>query len=142
VPYKGGTALVAAILAGEVQSGWSGIPNVLSHIRAGKLRVYAISTSQRSGTLPGVPTLDELGFSGFDIATVIGLQAPAGLSREITSRLQAAVAKALRERDVAERMANLAMDLRESGTEHYVRFVKEDLDRYVAAVKAAGIRND
>ena len=44
VPYKGGTALVAAVLSGEVQSGWSGIPNVLAHIRAGKLRVYAIST--------------------------------------------------------------------------------------------------
>jgi len=58
VPYKGGTALVAAVLSGEVQSGWSGIPNVLAHIRAGKLRVYAISTAQRSSTLPDVPTAD------------------------------------------------------------------------------------
>jgi len=112
VPYKGGSALVAAVLSGEVQSGWSGIPNVLANIRAGKLRVYAISTAQRSGTLPEVPTAAELGFAGFDIATVIGLQAPAGLSREITARLQSAVAKALRERDLAERMANLAMELR------------------------------
>jgi len=142
VPYKGGSALVAAVLSGEVQSGWSGIPNVLANIRAGKLRVYAISTAQRSGTLPDVPTAAELGFAGFDIATVIGLQAPAGLSREITARLQSAVAKALRERDLAERMANLAMELRESGTEHYQRFVREDLERYAAAVKAAGIKQE
>ena len=142
VPYKGGTALVAAVLSGEVQSGWSGIPNVLAHIRAGKLKVYAISTAQRSGTLPDVPTAAELGFPGFDIATVIGLQAPAGTPREVVARLQAAVAKALRERDVAERMANLAMELRENGTEDYVRFVKEDLDRYSAAVKAAGVKHD
>jgi tripartite-type tricarboxylate transporter receptor subunit TctC len=142
VPYKGGTALVAATLTGEVQAGWSGIPNVLSHIRAGKLRVYAISTAQRSSTLPEVPTADELGIRGFDIATVIGLQAPAGTPREVVARLQAAVAKALRERDVAERMANLAMELRENGTEHYVRFVKEDLERYAAAVKAAGVKHD
>ena len=142
VPYKGGTALVAAVLSGEVQSGWSGIPNVLAHIRAGKLKVYAISTAQRSGTLPDVPTAAELGFPGFDIATVIGLQAPAGTPREVVARLQAAVAKALRERDVAERMANLAMELRENGTEDYVRFVKEDLERYSAAVKAAGIKHD
>lgn len=142
VPYKGGSALVAAVLSGEVQSGWSGIPNVLSNIRAGKLRVYAISTAQRSGTLPDVPTAAELGFAGFDIATVIGLQAPAGLSREITARLQSAVAKALRERDLAERMANLAMELRENGTEHYQRFVREDLERYAAAVKAAGIKQE
>jgi tripartite-type tricarboxylate transporter receptor subunit TctC len=142
VPYKGGTALVAAVLSGEVQSGWSGIPNVLAHIRARKLRVYAISTAQRSSTLPDVPTAAELGFPGFDIATVIGLQAPAGTPREVVSRLQAAVAKALRERDVAERMANLAMELRENGTEDYVRFVKEDLERYSAAVKTASVKHD
>ena len=142
VPYKGGTALVAAVLAGEVQSGWSGIPNVAAHIRAGKLRVLCISTARRSASLPEVPTAIELGYPGFDIATTIGLQAPAGLPREIAARLQAAVAKALRERDLAERMANLGMELAENGTEHYARFVREDLERYAAAVKAAGVKQD
>lgn len=142
VPYKGGTALVGAVLSGEVQSGWSGIPNVAPHIRSGKLKVFAISTAKRSPTLPEVPTAAELGFAGFDIATVIGLQAPAGLPRGIAARLQAVVAKALREPDVATRMSNLAMELRENGTEDYVRFVKEDLERYTAAVKLAAIKNE
>jgi tripartite-type tricarboxylate transporter receptor subunit TctC len=142
VPYKGGTALVAGLLGGEVQSGWSGIPNVASHIKSGKLRVLCISTAQRSASLPEVPTAAELGYPGFDIATVIGLQAPAGLPREIGARLQSAAAKALRKRDVAERMANLGMELRENGTEHYARFVREDLDRYVAAVKTAGVKHE
>jgi tripartite-type tricarboxylate transporter receptor subunit TctC len=142
VPYKGGTALVAAVLAGEVQSGWSGIPNVAPHIRAGKLRVLCISTAQRSGSLPDVPTCIEQGYPGFDIATTIGLQAPAGVSRDIVARLQSAAAKALRESDLAERMANLGMELRENGTEHYARFVREDMERYAAAVKTAGIKGD
>lgn len=142
VPYKGGSALVAAALSGEIQAGWSGIPNVAPHIRAGKLRVYAISTAQRSGALPEVPTAAEQGFPDFDIATVIGLQGPAGLPRDVVARLQAASARALREPDVVARMANLAMDLRENGTEHYVRFVKEDMARYAAAVKAAGVKHD
>jgi tripartite-type tricarboxylate transporter receptor subunit TctC len=142
VPYKGGSALVAAVLGGEVQSGWSGIPNVAPHIRSGRLRVLCISTARRSASLPDVPTAAELGYPGFDIATVIGLQAPAGLSRDIAARLQSAVAKALRERDLAERMANLGMELVENGTEHYARFVREDLERYAAAVKAAGIKAD
>jgi len=142
VPYKGGTALVAGLLGGEVQSGWSGIPNVASHIRSGKLRVLCISTAQRSASLPEVPTAAELGYPGFDIATVIGLQAPAGLPREIGARLQGAAAKALRERDVAERMANLGMELRENGSEHYARFAREDLERYVAAVKTAGVKHE
>jgi len=142
VPYKGGSALVAAVLGGEVQSGWSGIPNVAPHIRSGKLRVLCISTARRSASLPEVPTAIELGYAGFDIATTIGLQAPAGLPREIAARLQSAVAKALRERDLAERMANLGMEMAENGTEHYQRFVKEDLERYAAAVKAAGVKQD
>lgn len=142
VPYKGGSALVAALLGGEVQSGWSGIPNVASHIRSGKLRVLCISTARRSASLPDVPTAAELGLAGFDIATVIGLQAPAGLPRGIAARLQSAVARALREPDIAERMANLGMELRENGTGHYARFAREDLERYVAAVKAAGIKGE
>jgi tripartite-type tricarboxylate transporter receptor subunit TctC len=142
VPYKGGSALVAAVLTGEVQSGWSGIPNVASHIRAGKMKVLCISTAQRSLSLPDVPPCAEQGFPGFDIATVIGLQAPAGLSRDISARLQAAVAKALRDKDVAERMSNLGMVLMENGNEHYQRFVRDDLERYTAAVKTAGIKSE
>ena len=142
VPYKGGTALVAGLLGGEVQAGWSGIPNVASHIKSGKLRVLCISTARRSASLPDVPTAVELGFAGFDIATVIGLQAPAGLPREIAARLQAAAARALREPDVAERMGNLGMELRENGTERYAQFVREDLERYIGAVKAAGIKSE
>jgi tripartite-type tricarboxylate transporter receptor subunit TctC len=142
VPYKGGSALVAAVLAGEVQSGWSGIPNVAPHIRSGKLRVLCISTAQRSASLPEVPTCAEVGYPGFDIATTIGLQGPAGVPREIAARLQSAVAKALRERDMAERMTNLGMELRENGTEHYSRFAREDIERYAAAVKTAGVKSD
>ena len=142
VPYKGGSALVAGLLGGEVQVGWSGIPNVAPHIRSGKLKVYAISTARRSPTLPDVPTAIEQGFPDFDIATVIGLQAPAGTPREIVMRLQRAVAKIVREPEIAERMANLGMELRENGTEDYLRFMKADMERYAHAVKAAGVRQD
>jgi len=138
VPYKGGTALVAAVLGGEVQSGWSGIPNVLQAIRTGRLRVLCISTAKRSGSLADVPTAAELGFPGFDVATTIGLQAAAGLPPELVVRLQAAFAAALREPDIAERMANLGMELAENGTESYVRYVRQDLERYTAAVKLLG----
>jgi len=142
VPYKGGTALVGGVLTGQVPVGWSGIPNVVPHIRAGKLRVYAISTARRSAMLADVPTVAELGYPGFDIATVIGLQAPAGTPREIIARLQAATAKALREKDVVERMHHLGMELMENGTEHYARFLREDLERYAMAVKAAGMKHE
>jgi len=142
VPYKGGSAMVAAVLAGEVHAGWSGIPNVLPHIRSGRLKAYAISTPRRSASAPEVPTAAEQGCPGFDIATVIGLQVRAGTPREVIARLQSAVAKIVREPEFAERMTALGMELMENGTDDYVRFVKEDLQRYAQAVKAAGVRQD
>jgi tripartite-type tricarboxylate transporter receptor subunit TctC len=72
VPYRGGTGLVNALLTGEVDAGWSGIPNVVSLIKTGKLRALCISVLERDESLPEVPTCDELGYKGFDVATVLG----------------------------------------------------------------------
>jgi tripartite-type tricarboxylate transporter receptor subunit TctC len=77
VPYRGGTGLVNALLTGEVDAGWSGIPNVVSLIKTGKLRALCISVLQRDESLPDVATCDELGYKGFDVATVLGLQSSA-----------------------------------------------------------------
>ena len=142
VPYRGGSAMVAALMSGEIQAGWSGIPNVLQQIEAGSLKVIAISTAQRSRSLPNVPTAIELGLADFDIATVIGMQGPAGMSTAIVQRLQAAAARAMREPDFAERMERLAMVMRENGTADYERHIAADLKRYADAIKLAGVKNE
>src|SRR6476469_10713687 len=85
VPYRGGTALVNGLLTGEIQAGWSGLPNVMELIAAGKLRGLCVSTLQRSPSTPTIPTCDELGLTGFNIATMMGLHAPAGTSPKIVS---------------------------------------------------------
>jgi tripartite-type tricarboxylate transporter receptor subunit TctC len=79
VPYRGGTGLVNALLTGEVDSGWSGISNVLSLIQTGKLRALCLSVLERDVSLPDVPTCAELGYKGFDVATMLGLQSSAGV---------------------------------------------------------------
>src|SRR6516164_1094763 len=68
VPYRGGTALVNGLLTGEIQAGWSGLPNVISHIKAGTLRGLCVSVLKRAVSLPDVQTCDEVGIKGFDIA--------------------------------------------------------------------------
>ena len=119
VPYRGGTALVNGLLTGEIQAGWSGLPNVISHIKAGTLRGLCVSVLKRAVSLPDVPTCDEVGIKGFDIADMLGLQAPAGMSPKAVERLQAAIAKIMREPAMAERMETLGMDLQENGTANY-----------------------
>jgi tripartite-type tricarboxylate transporter receptor subunit TctC len=140
IPYRGGTAMVNGLLTGEIQAGWSGLPNVIPLIESGKLRALCLSVSHRSKSIPGLPTCDEQGVQGFDVATMIGLQAPAGTPAPIVARLQAAVAKALREPGMDQRLATLGIELQENGTAHYVQFMKDDLERYRALVKKLNLQ--
>jgi len=140
VPYRGGTALVNGLLTGEIQAGWSGLPNVIAQINTGKLRGLCVSVLQRAASLPNVPTCDQAGIKGFDIADMLGLQGPAGMSPQVVERLQSAVAKIIREPAMAERMAILGMAMQEKGTANYVRFMKDDLDRYAKVIDQLGLK--
>jgi tripartite-type tricarboxylate transporter receptor subunit TctC len=140
VPYRGGSAMVNGLLAGEIQVGWSGIPNVMELIAAGRLRGYCISILQRSPSVPQIPTCDELGQRGFDIATMMGLQAPAGAPAKVVARVQAEAAAAMREPAMAARMTQLGMVMQENGTAHYVKFMQDDLARYAAIVNKLGLQ--
>jgi tripartite-type tricarboxylate transporter receptor subunit TctC len=140
VPYRGGSAMVNGLLTGEIQVGWSGIPNVMALIESGKLRAYCISVLHRSPSTPGIPTCDELGQKGFDVATVMGLHAPAGMSPKIVGRLQAEAAKAMREPAMASRMQQLGMVVQENGTASYVQFMKYDMERYAVAVRKLNLQ--
>jgi tripartite-type tricarboxylate transporter receptor subunit TctC len=134
VPYRGGTGLVNALLTGEVDSGWSGISNVLALIKTGKLRALCLSVLERDVSLPDVPTCAELGYKEFNVATMLGLQSSAGVSPAIVAKLQAAIAKVLREPDMAERMKTLGIHMAENGTAAYARFMRDDLKRYTDVV--------
>ena len=139
VPYRGGTALVNGLLTGEIQAGWSGLPNVIAHIKAGTLRGLCVSVLRRAVSLPDVPTCGEAGIKGFDIADMLGLQAPAGMSPKAVERLQAAIAKIMREPAMAERMETLGMDLQENGTANYTRFMHDDLELYAKVIDRLGL---
>jgi tripartite-type tricarboxylate transporter receptor subunit TctC len=140
VPYRGGSAMVNGLLTGEIQAGWSGIPNVIELIAAGKLRGLCVSTLQRSPSTPSIQTCDELGQKGFNVATMMGLHAPAGTSPKIIARLQAEAAKSMREPAMATRMTQLGMVMEENGTASYAAFMKDDMARYEQAVKKLNLQ--
>jgi tripartite-type tricarboxylate transporter receptor subunit TctC len=135
VPYRAGTAMVNGLLTGEIQVGWSGIPNVMQQIASGQLRGYCISILKRSASTPAIPTCDELGIKGFDVASVMGLYGPAGTSPQIVARLQTEVAKVMREPAINARMEQLGMIMEEDGTANYIAFTKRDYARYSAIVQ-------
>jgi tripartite-type tricarboxylate transporter receptor subunit TctC len=135
VPYRGGTGLVNALLTGEVDSGWSGLSNVQALIQSGKLRALCLSVLERDPSLPDVPTCDELGYKGFNVATLLGLQSSAGVSPAIVAKLQTAVARVLREPSMTERLKTMGIYMAENGTAAYAKFMKDDLDRYTKLVE-------
>jgi len=140
VPYRGGTAMVNGLLTGEIDAGWSGIPNVLALIQTGKLRALCVSVLQRDPSLPQVPTCDEQGYKGFNVATMLGLQSSAGVPPAIVARLQSAVTKILREPDIAARLVTLGIHMEENGTAAYAKFLQDDLQRYSTVVNAVHLQ--
>jgi tripartite-type tricarboxylate transporter receptor subunit TctC len=140
VPYRGGSAMVNGLLTGEIQAGWSGIPNVMELIAAGKLRGLCLSTMQRSPSTPAIPTCNELGLTSFNIATMMGLHAPTGTSPKIVARIATEAARTMREPAMAARMTQLGMVMEESGTAHYAAFMREDMTRYEQAVRKLNLQ--
>ena len=140
VPHRGGSAMVNGLLTGDIQAGFSGIPNVAELIAGGKLRGLCISTLQRSPSTPAIPTCDEQGLKGFNVATKMGMQVPAGTPPAIIARLQAELAKSMREPAIAARMTQLGMVMEENGTADYAAFIREDMARYGQAVKKLNLQ--
>ncbi|NMU93446.1 tripartite tricarboxylate transporter substrate binding protein, partial [Achromobacter ruhlandii] len=96
VPYKGTGAQVTDLLAGNIDAAAAGIPGLLPHAQAGKIKIVAVGSAQRLPILPDVPTVAEQGYPGFESSRWFGLLAPAGTPQEAISRLQAAAPRAPR----------------------------------------------
>ena len=97
VPYKGSGPAMQDLVSGQVKVSFAGIPNVLSHVRSGRLRILAVTTAARWPELPEVPTIAEAGVPGYEAALWLALLAPAATPAEIVQRLHAEVEVALQD---------------------------------------------
>ena len=131
VPYRGGSALVNGLLTGEIQAGWSGLPNVISHINGRQpCAVCASACSNARCRCRTCRPATRLGIKGFDIADMLGLQAPAGMSLKVGGAIAGCDREGhARTGDGRAHGYPLAWTLQENGTANYVRFMQDDLDR-------------
>jgi tripartite-type tricarboxylate transporter receptor subunit TctC len=139
VPYGGDTPALNDLLAGNVQLSFMSVASTAPQIRAGKLRALAVTSARRSEALPDLPTLHELGIDGYDVGTWWGLLAPAGTPDAIVDKLNAAMRKAVAQREVKERFAPLGLDPRSDSPAEFAAFIKTEVARYAAIAKIAGI---
>ena len=141
VPYTGSAAALAALLGGQINYMFDTVITSVPHLRAGRLRGVGVTALRRASALPEVPTLDELGLTGFELTQWQAVVAPAGTPKPIVDRLYREVTKALRMPDVVERLATQGgNELVGNTPEEFAQVIKNDLAKYAKLVKAAKIQ--
>jgi tripartite-type tricarboxylate transporter receptor subunit TctC len=140
IPYKGGAPAVTALLGGQVQLNFASIQSVLPHVRAGKLRAIAVTTAKRSPAAPEVPTIAESGVPGYDHGPWNGLFAPATTPRQVISRLNAEVVKALQTPEMKPVLSHEGADPIGNSPEEFAVIVKNETAKWAQVIKSAGIK--
>jgi len=142
VPYKGTGQSVPALLGGQVALLYAALPSIESHVKAGKVKILAVSTSQRSPQTPDVPTVAEMGVPGYEFVAEIGVLAPAGTPAEIIGLLSREISKAVKQPDLVQRFAQLGIDPVGSTPEAYAAINRADYEKFARVVKISGVKID
>lgn len=139
VPYKGVGAAIPDLVSGRIQMTMSSITSMNPHIRAKRLRPLAVTGRERSPVLPGVPTMIEAGIKDFVVTQWIGVIAPAGAPQRVTERLYQEFSKALKQPDVATRLARDGTDAIGSSPKAFAAFMRSESAKWLKVAKQAGI---
>jgi tripartite-type tricarboxylate transporter receptor subunit TctC len=140
VPYKGGGASVAAVIASESQFTITPLPAVLTHVKSGRLRALGTGGERRSTQLPDVPTIAEGGLPKFQSTGWIGLMAPGGLPQPVFGKVRAALVQAMKQPDTREQIERQGGDPVVSTPEEFAKFIREEWDRFGQAIRAATLK--
>jgi tripartite-type tricarboxylate transporter receptor subunit TctC len=141
VPYRGGGQLITDLVGGQIPLGLIGLPPTIGHIKAGKLKAFAVTARKRSPSLPDVPTVEEAGLPGYETVQWFGPAAPAGTPRPVIDRLFDEFVKALRNPAVVERLTAAGLEVAPSvSPEAFAEFIRSEAARWPAIVKAAGVK--
>ena len=138
VPYKGSGPAMQDLLGGQVKVSFAGIPNVLPHVKAGRLRALAVSTPQRSPDLPEVPTVAEAGVPGYQATLWLNLAAPPGTPAEIVQRLYAETAKALQDAELQQSFRAAGVEASPMSPQELAGFMRAEYDKWGQVVRDTG----
>jgi tripartite-type tricarboxylate transporter receptor subunit TctC len=137
VPFKGNSEVANALLGGHVKVYFSLVPASLQHVRAGRLRVLAVTTEKRLPYLPEVPTVAEWGFPGYEISSWQGVFAPAGTPGDVVAKINGEVVAMVRTPEIASRMAREGADPVGSSPAAFAARVQSEIEKWARVVRAA-----
>lgn len=142
VPYKGGAAGIADLIAGQVQLMMEGLNSIAPHAKAGRVRAIAVTGAKRSAALPDVPTIAEAGVPGYEASTWNGIVAPVGVPKAIIARLNAELNKALASPTLRQRFAAIGADQGGGTPEQFGELIRKEYVKWGEVIRRAGARID
>ncbi|MGZ8262706.1 MAG: Bug family tripartite tricarboxylate transporter substrate binding protein [Burkholderiales bacterium] len=138
VPYKGGTPGLLDVIAGNVQLMFNGIPSSMPHLKAGRIKAFAVTTPARSPAAPELPTMAESGYPGAEATSWTGVLAPTGTPGPVISKLHAEFVKVLQHPEIRARLSADGAVPVGSTPQQFARYIKSELAKWGKVVKLSG----
>jgi len=142
IPYRGIAPAFTDLIGGQTQAMFPGLAAALPHIRSGRVRALAVTGLQRHAQLKDTPTLDELGFKGFDAMQWYGVVGPANMPAAIVKQLNDTLNTVLKAPDMRDKLSIEAIEPMPMSAEAFGQFMREDIARWTRLAKERGIQLD
>lgn len=142
VPYKGNAPALNDVLGGQVPIMFDTITTALPHVKSGRLKALAVTSSKRSALAPDVPTMIESGLPDFEISAWYMMLAPRGTPPAIVQRLNAEINKAMQDAELRDRLGNQGVDLVGGSPEQADRFLRGEIERWARVAKTTGMKGN
>ena len=140
IPYKGNGIALNALIAGEVQLAFATAGSVAAHIKSGRLRALAVTSSQPSPLLPGLPTVASAGLPGYEAMSIVGIFAPAKTPEAVIARLNQETVRVLNSAELKERFLKSGVETVGSTPEEFGAVVRSEMARLGKVIRDANIR--
>ncbi len=142
VPYKGTAPALVDVVSGQIDLMLADLAIIQPHASTGRLRVIGVTSAKRSAAARDVPTIAESGLPGYELSPWFGVVAPAGVPKEVVTRLNATIGSSLKSADVVQRLGALGYEPLGGTPEQFAATIKTDIAKYAKIVKSAGIKAD
>ena len=142
IPYKGTGPALLDVVGGQVNLMFAGVSAAVPHVRTGKLRALGVSSQGRLKALPDIPTISDGGVKGYEIASWLGVSAPAGTPPRVIARLNAEIVKIVQQPDFAERLAIDGAELQVTSPELFTRYVEAEIQKWGKVIRDSGTKGE